>query len=74
MGTHYFVHDVTRVLYRSTGPHEVWKWLAERHEWSPRADADGYWLWRAWGFGGHTDLTSVSETEAREHSPEAFDP
>ena len=68
----YFVHDVTGHLYRCTGPGEVAQWVRKRREWASVRDPDGYWLWRAWGFGGYTDLSSVTEQEAEERCPDGF--
>ena len=74
MDCSYFVHDVTGHLYRCAGPSQVTRWVGKRREWAPVSNSDGYWLWRAWGFGGYTDLSQVTEREARERCPEAFPP
>jgi hypothetical protein len=68
----YFVREVTGHLYRCTGPGEVARWVRKRRAWTPVSDPDGCWLWRAWGFGGYTDLSSVTEQKARQGCPEAF--
>lgn len=69
---YYFVHDVTEHLYRSRGPGDAAKWIPKNRQWASMPDPDGHWLWRAWGFGGYTNLSAISESEARQRWPDAF--
>jgi hypothetical protein len=68
---YYFVHDIHRSLHRSSGPGNGERWSTKQGAWVS-VDSDGQFLWRAWGFGGYSDLTGLSEAEARTGFPDAF--